>query len=167
VTVRNLTSGPGINLTQLRHITRQDHVQFIARAKPERGDLLISKDGTLGVVRAVRTDHEFSIFVSVALAKPLTPDLTDYLELALTAPQIQERMVPTGSGLQHLHLRDLKTVPIPLPPLAEQAEIVRRAKGLFAVADVVEERLALSASDVDSLPAAILAKAFAGDLTMA
>ncbi len=164
VTVRNLTAGPGIDLAHLNHVTRKDHLQFVDRANPVRGDLLISKDGTLGVVRAIRTDDEFSIFVSVALAKPVTTDLTDFLELVLTAPQIQQRMVPTGSGLQHLHLRDLKTVPVPLPPLAEQREIVRRVEALFAVAYAIENRLVPAMARCERLPQAVLAKAFRGEL---
>src|SRR5262249_47654374 len=86
VTVRNLTAGPGIDLVHLNYVTEKDHQKFIGRAHPQRGDLLVTKDGTLGVVRAIRTDSVFSIFVSVALVKPITTDLTDYLELALSCP---------------------------------------------------------------------------------
>jgi type I restriction enzyme S subunit len=164
VTVRNLTAGPGIDLAQLKYVTRKDHLHFIDRANPARGDLLISKDGTLGVVRAVRTDDEFSVFVSVALAKPVTADLTDFLELILMAPQIQQRMVPTGSGLQHLHLRDLKTVPVPLPSLSEQREIVHRVEALFATAGAIERRLAAAVARSETFLQATLAKAFRGEL---
>ena len=67
VTVRNLTAGPGISFGRLNYITREDHYQFILRADPERGDVLVSKDGTLGVIRLIDVDTVFSIFVSVAL----------------------------------------------------------------------------------------------------
>jgi type I restriction enzyme S subunit len=62
LTVRNLTAGPGITFDGCRFITQSDHVEFVKRTNPERGDLLISKDGTLGVVRAVRTDVPFKYF---------------------------------------------------------------------------------------------------------
>ncbi|MFZ4083819.1 MAG: hypothetical protein ACOYKN_21520 [Pirellula sp.] len=71
VTVRNLTAGPGISFENLKYVTLADHQEFIKRANPEMGDLLITKDGTLGVTRAVRIDTQFSIFVSVALVKPV------------------------------------------------------------------------------------------------
>ena len=164
VTVRNLTAGAGIDLQHLKFITEQDHRLFTLRANPERGDLLISKDGTLGVVRAVRTDTVFSIFVSVALVKPVVPDLTDYLELALSAPQVQARMVRTGTGLQHLHLRDLKAVPIPLPSLEEQREIVRRVRSVLAIAESVELRRERAKTHCEKLIQSILAKAFRGEL---
>jgi len=164
VTVRNLTAGPGIDFSRLNYVSREDHLQFADRTNPERGDLLISKDGTLGVVRAIRTDIEFSVFVSVALLKPVSTSLTNYMELALSAPQIQALMAPTGSGLQHLHLRDLKTIPIPLPSFEEQNEIVRQVERLFALADTTERRVQVALARAEKLPQAILAKAFAGEL---
>jgi len=164
VTVRNLTAGPGISFSELNYISAFDHQQFIKRAHPERGDILISKDGTLGVIRAVRTDQEFSIFVSVALVKPVDRTMTDFLELALSAPQVQDLMVATGTGLQHLHLRDLRRVPTPLPPLAEQHEIVRRVDALFKLADAIERRVPTATRRAEKLTQAILAKAFRGEL---
>lgn len=164
VTVRNLTAGPGIDFENLKYIRVSDHDEFIRRANPERGDLLISKDGTLGVVRAVRTDAAFSIFVSVALVKPVCREMTDFLELVLSSPPVQQRLVPTGSGLQHLHLRDLKASPVPLPPAEEQVEIVRRARRLLSMADAIAGRVSLALARAAATPHAILAKAFAGDL---
>ena len=86
VTVRNLTAGPGINLAKLNFVTKEDHEQFIKRADPGEGDVLISKDGTLGVVRVIRTKAIFSIFVSVALVKPVLREMSDYLGVALSSP---------------------------------------------------------------------------------
>jgi type I restriction enzyme, S subunit len=164
VTVRNLTAGPGIDFESLHFVTNTDHEQFIQRANPERGDLLVSKDGTLGVVRAIRTDKVFSIFVSVALIKPVSKSLTNYLDVALSSPSVQAQMVGTGSGLQHIHLRDLRADGVPLPPLEEQREIVRRVEILFKLADKIERRVEAATKRADKLTQSILAKAFRGEL---
>jgi type I restriction enzyme S subunit len=164
ITVRNLTAGRGISFENLNYITRSDHQEFIKRANPEFGDILITKDGTLGVVRAIRTKREFSIFVSVAMVKPVMREMTHFLEVALSAPQVQEGMVHTGTGLQHIHLRDLRATTLPLPPLAEQHEIVRRVEALFQLADAIEKRVAAATQRADKLTQAILAKAFRGEL---
>jgi type I restriction enzyme S subunit len=63
-----------------------------------------------------------------------------------------------------LNLEQLQTMPVPLPPLAEQHEIVRRVGELFALADQVEARHAKAKQYVDSLKQSILAKTFRGDL---
>ncbi len=53
---------------------------------------------------------------------------------------------------------------IPLPPLAEQQEIVHRVESLFARADAIEARYASLKGKMDDLPQAILAMAFRGEL---
>jgi type I restriction enzyme S subunit len=164
VTVRSLTAGPGVDLTSGKFISPEDHTEFTRRTHPQRGDILISKDGTIGVTRAVRTDEEFSIFVSVAMVKPLLYEMTDYLEIALQSPQVQSQMVGVGSGLMHLVLRDLKADGIPLPPLNEQHEIVKRVERLLTVADALAKRICTASKRVDRISQAVLAKAFRGEL---
>ena len=53
---------------------------------------------------------------------------------------------------------------VPVPPVAEQQEIVRRVKELFALADQIEARYAKAKAYVDNLTQSILAKAFRGEL---
>ncbi|MEX0833883.1 MAG: restriction endonuclease subunit S [Actinomycetota bacterium] len=164
VTVRNLTAGPELSLDGARLISEEDHARFCMRAKPEEGDLLISKDGTIGVTRAVRTDQPFSIFVSVALVKPVFQAMTDYLELAFSSSQVQAQMIGVGSGLPHLVLRDLKADGIPFPPREEQTEIVRRASILLAEADRLAGSIDRASRQLERTRSATLAKAFSGQL---
>ena len=164
VTVKNLTAGPGIDLENLKHITVEDHEKFIARANPERGDLLVSKDGTLGVIRAVRTDRNFSIFVSVAMIKPVLIAMSDFLELALSSPPVQAQMVPKGSGLQHIHLEDLRMDCVPIPPVAEQVRILEAAQRHMSVVDWAEKAVAHHLAKLTRLRQAILKWAFEGKL---
>jgi type I restriction enzyme S subunit len=124
ITVKNLTAGPSISFEELNYVTREDHEEFIKRTHPEKGDILITKDGTIGVVRLIDTDIEFSIFVSVALIKPVMRELAPYLVYALRASCVQSQIVPQGAALKHLYLVDLRRLAIPLPPLKEQKRIV-------------------------------------------
>ncbi len=164
VTVKNLTAGPGISFEDLHHITESDHEQFIVRTNPERGDLLISKDGPLGVVRAIRTDKTFSIFVSVALVKPILGAMTDYLEVALSSPVMQAQMVPKGSGLQHIHLEDLRADCIPVPPQAEWSRVCAAVQRHVSAADELEREIAQSVARCTRLRQSILKWAFEGRL---
>jgi type I restriction enzyme S subunit len=164
VTVRNLTAGRSIDFGTCRFITKADHDEFSKRAPVDFGDILITKDGTLGVVRAVRTKTKFSIFVSVALVKPVDGSMTDYLELALQAPIVQNQMVGVGSGLQHIHLTDLRKDMIPVAPPEERKEIVRRIEAAFAWLDKVAAEHARATHLLPKLDQGILAKAFRGEL---
>ncbi|OHC14750.1 MAG: restriction endonuclease subunit S [Pseudomonadales bacterium GWC2_63_15] len=59
---------------------------------------------------------------------------------------------------------DVRALQIPLPPRAEQTEIVRRVEQLLAFADQLEAKVASAKSRIDHLTQSILAKAFRGEL---
>ncbi len=58
----------------------------------------------------------------------------------------------------------LKGINVPLPPITEQQEIVRRVEELFALANQIEARYQKAKAQVDKLTQSILAKAFRGEL---
>ncbi len=139
IVVENLTRGPGIDFSHTRFVSERDHKAYFQRANPERGDVLVSKDGTLGVARYVDTDREFSIFVSVALLKP-NRDMLDGRFLAYyMGSQLfwsHVRKTSAGSALKHIVLRDFKSAPIPVLQLQRQREHVKTLEDMAAVADV-------------------------------
>ncbi|MGU7401867.1 restriction endonuclease subunit S [Salmonella enterica subsp. houtenae serovar 48:g,z51:-] len=70
------------------------------------------------------------------------------------------------SGAQgKLALARIKSLPLILPPLEEQHEIVRRVEQLFAYADTIEKQVNNALTRVNNLTQSILAKAFRGELT--
>jgi type I restriction enzyme S subunit len=164
LSVRNLTAGPSISFDDIKFISQEDHRTFTLRNRPERGDLLISKVGTIGVVRQVRTDREFSLFVSVALIKPLLREMSDYLEIALTAPQVQYQMLGVGMSIVNLVLREIKAEGVPIAPLAEQQVIVRRVREAFEAVDTVSSRISIARRKANQSFSAVLASAFKGEL---
>jgi type I restriction enzyme S subunit len=63
-----------------------------------------------------------------------------------------------------LNLGLLKAVSVPLPPVTEQQEIVRRVQSLFALADVIERRVAAASRRTELLQPTIMSRALAGEL---
>lgn len=164
VTVKNLTAGSGICFENLNHVTIKDHEEFCKRTHPERGDILISKDGTLGVIRLVETDRPFSVFVSVALVKPVSYEMSRYLVMAFESPTVQRQMVPKGSGLQHIHLEDLRVDCIPIPPVAEQNRIVAEVERHLSLVNEAEAQVNASLQRAERLRQSIRAKAFSSEM---
>lgn len=134
LTVENLTAGPGIDFGSTRFISEADHLEFIKRTNPQKGDVLVSKDGTLGVPRLVETDRGFSIFVSVALLKPnhemlRSELLCHYIESSVFKKHVL--MHTSGSALKHIHLIDFKSAPIPFATdLEEQDRLLSQVNSL-------------------------------------
>ncbi len=68
------------------------------------------------------------------------------------------------SILPKVNQKGLNNIPVPVPPLKEQQEIVKRVEILFAKADKLEEHFNALKIKMDHLPQAILNKAFKGEL---
>jgi hypothetical protein len=64
----------------------------------------------------------------------------------------------------NINASKLQTMPLPVPPLGEQEEIVRRMEALFRLADTIEGRLAAAWAQAERLPRTILERAFRGEL---
>ncbi|OCJ45423.1 restriction endonuclease subunit S [Serratia sp. 14-2641] len=71
----------------------------------------------------------------------------------------------TSAGQNTINQTSIKGLSFLLPPLPEQAEIVRRVEQLFAYADTIEKQVNNALARVNNLTQSILAKAFRGELT--
>lgn len=70
-----------------------------------------------------------------------------------------------GTTRLKLTQASMDTIPIPLPPLAEQQRIVDRIESLFAKLDEAKEKAQAVVDSFETRKAAILHKAFTGELT--
>ena len=70
-----------------------------------------------------------------------------------------------GTTRLKLTRASMDTIPIPLPPLAEQQRIVDRIESLFAKLDEAKEKAQTVVDSFETRKAAILHKAFTGELT--
>lgn len=145
LTVENLTRGPGISLTPCRYVSERAHREYFLRADPRPGDVLVSKDGTLGVARIVPEGFpEASIFVSVALLRP-RPDrilpgiIREFFETHWFHRQLGTQSA--GTGLKHIHLEHFRAFRLAVPPLVEQRHICERISALEAVSTREQEQL--------------------------
>jgi hypothetical protein len=147
LTVENLTRGPGISLTPCRHVSAQAHSEYRKRIEPLAGDVLVSKDGTLGIARIVPKGFPTaSVFVSVAVLRPRMSVLRgDFLRLFFDTDEFkrQLRTLSAGSGLQHIHLEHFRQFLIPALDITEQkivaSAIARFDKCLVAERSVLEK----------------------------
>lgn len=136
-----------------------------------KGDIVIAMDRPIistGLkVAQIDEDSAGSLLVQrVANLRPTEWILADYLLLILRSPlfikQIEEHS--TGSDLPHISANDILTTSAPLPPLRVQQSICDTVSATFARADRLESEAARARALLDRLEAAILAKAFRGEL---
>lgn len=156
-----------IHFDNCKYISKDEHLELIKRCKPELGDVLITKSGTIGRIAIVSDKKEFSLFVSVALLKPKI-DLIDsqFLGLALKnyINNIDISQTIKGGLLKNYHIEDIKETTIPLPPLPEQKKIVEKIEELFSGLDSGVASLKKAKELVRLYRQSVLAAAFSGKL---
>ncbi|MDP1692248.1 MAG: restriction endonuclease subunit S [Burkholderiaceae bacterium] len=161
-------------------VVRQDDLRFLPDSgntsayELRVGDLLFTRyNGSLefvGVCARVRTVKAPKLVYPDKLIRvrvDASKVLSSWIEIAVNSPSIRdiiERTARTSAGQTGISGKDLKGLKIPVPSLAEQAEIVRRVESLFGWADRLEVRHATARAHVERLTPALLAKAFRGEL---
>ena len=104
------------------------------------GDILITKDGTLGKIALVENmDKEGTLNAGVFVLQNLTPNIYNlYLYQYLTAPYLLDFAFDkaTGGTIKHLNQGILVQFPVPIPCLEEQRKI---ADFLSAVDEVIAQ----------------------------
>ena len=130
VTARNIRSGQ-IDLTNGHFTTQTEFEALSGKSRPQRGDVLITKDGTIGRCAVVRATVPFCINQSVALVRPnLNLIEPDFLFGYLTSPRVQAAMTGMGKGnaLKHLQITELAKMPIPYPAREKQRAYTDRMR---------------------------------------
>lgn len=74
--VENITKNDFLNT---KYISLEEHEILTKRCKPEKGDILMTRIGSIGDTKLIDWDVEASIYVSLALIKPSNEVLTKYL----------------------------------------------------------------------------------------
>lgn len=131
------------------------------------GEVVVTVRGTLGGVAAVPASMAgFNVSREVAVVPVRRDHDPEFIALAIASDQSQRWLSEVEKGVAYtgINIEDLKQLPLPIPPKAEQREIVRRVEALFALADATEKRVAAASARADKLTQAILAKAFRGEL---
>lgn len=118
-----------IEFDKIKYVSKKEHNELIKRCHPERGDILYSKNGTIGIPKLVDWDWEFSIFVSLALIKPKKELIKSEYLLQLLPEEIiwkQIRQRSKQGTVTNLHLEEIREFLIPLPSKQEQEIICKR-----------------------------------------
>jgi type I restriction enzyme S subunit len=96
--------------------------------RPCRGDVLFSKDGTIGRTTVVATDHPFVVASSLIIIKPnrreVVPEFVHYLcQSKFVLAQVDSYV--RGAGLPRLSITNLRRIIGAFPPVEEQRHVVR------------------------------------------
>lgn len=118
---KDVTSGY-IDWSSIKYISEELHQELYKRIAPQRGDILLAKNGTTGIPAIVETDETFDIYVSLALLRLKPNNNVRYIWSALRMPETKAQFDNSlkGVGVPNLHLGEIKKTKIIVPPFSLQ-----------------------------------------------
>ena len=134
----------------------------------KKGDILTNiVGGSIGRTSIWNSNLRANINQAVCLIRlKKNVCLPEYLEIYLNSNLGLEAIFANVVDVAraNVSLGTIKNISLDLPRVEEQKEIVRQVKSLFTLADRIEARYQAINAKVKTLPQAILAKAFRGEL---
>lgn len=143
-----------------RYVSPADYVIRSQRGEARPGDIVLSREGTVGVAAIVEDGMRLCMgqrLVQVRTLEPLMPQYTlRFLLKALDPKRIEHVMV--GSTARHLNVKDLRALPIPVPPLKLQKEFEGKVERIVSL----RKSACQSTSQMNRLFASLQSGAFSG-----
>lgn len=137
------------------------------------GDVLIIRSngsvtlvGRSAIIREKHIGYAYAGYlIRLRCGEELNPDFLNY---TLKSDFLRSQIVNTShssSGVNNINSQEIKDLKIFWTSPTEQQEIVSRVESLFAKADAIEQQYKSLKAKIDTLPQAILHKAFKGELS--
>jgi type I restriction enzyme S subunit len=142
----------------------------IKKYKLEAGDVLFNRTnspelvGKTAVYRGERSAIYAGYLIRVRCTDQLNPD---YLNYCLNSPAGKDycwKVKSDGVSQSNINAKKLAAFEFMLPPIQEQAEIVRRVELMFQFMDSLNTKLLNGKGKIDRLTPSVLAMAFRGEL---
>jgi len=161
LSAKNIRDGY-IDFDNVEYISEADYEKSIKRCHPKQNDILIvSVGGTIGRSSILKKNIDFALVRSVALIQMIEVN-TEYMKTIFDSSIFQKDIQKKswGSAQPCLYLNKINILSIPLPPLKEQLEIVKRVKKLFKICDELETQINSAKTNSQTLIQAVLKEAF-------
>ena len=117
------------------------------KSRPAKGDLLLTKDGSIGRLALCDRD-DICINQSVALLQSNGKGDFRYIKYLLEAPEYQRKMESDsdGSTIKHIYITRVDKMIIPLPPRKEQ-------QGIVSILGTLDDKIELNRKTNETLEA--------------
>lgn len=162
----NITSDGTLSYSNLKYVSPK--IRDLPRLFLESGDIVFNRTNSyelVGKSAVFRNEKPFTLasyLIRVRLFESLVPEYTAYfINSEICRTEFIEPDVIQQNGQANFNGTKLKTIPIPLPPLAEQAAIVERVEALMTTCRALETEIEQSRTHAAHLLQAVLKEAFA------
>ena len=122
-----------IDWEKARKVNSEYFKKWTERLIPNYGDVLFSREGTIGIAVKVPKGADLCIGQRMMLFRLADFVLPEYAEIYFNSYIFRDEYFPyiKGVAAQHLNIGSIRELPFPIPSFQEQKEIVRRVETLF------------------------------------
>ena len=124
ITSKNVKNGY-MELSNAQYISKDAHLNIYKRCNIKKGDVLLTKDGTIGQTCVNELDEEFSLLSSVAFIRPNKDNSNYFIYQVLVSPIGQKEIESqiAGQALKRITLTKINNFVYYFPSLPEQTKI--------------------------------------------
>jgi type I restriction enzyme, S subunit len=159
VSPRDFLPDNQINFDGAKRISLDDFVRLSAKIKPDIGDLIYPRYGTIGENRLVVEQRDFLASYSCAVVKVLkgfiNPRFQYFFSVSPYCRQ-QARAAENKTTQANVGIKSIQDFIFPLPPLAEQHRIVEKVDELMGLCDRLEAQISITETDSHRLLESLL-----------
>lgn len=133
-----------LDFSDVKYISCEEYKEIQKRCNTEKGDILLSKSGSLGAPVILDTDVPVGLFESLAVIKYDRNKLNGIFlceQLKSDKVQKQFRSESKGIAIKHLHLNVLKNIDIVVPSLELQNKFAKLVEQINKQKDQCKESL--------------------------
>lgn len=159
----NIKKDGSIDFDGAKTISRLDFDRLALKIKPERGDIIFPRYGTIGRNVLIDFDKEFLVSYSCAIIKNITKLMDEKFALYYSlSPVIKKeiRRYTVETTQANIGIASIESFVYPLCSKQEQHQIVQEIESRLSVCDKVEETIVESLEKSKALRQSILKKAF-------
>jgi type I restriction enzyme, S subunit len=151
---------------KLRYVDKRTYEERISRLKPQEGDILFAREGTVGTTLIVPKGIQLCLGQRMMMFRLKQTIESKYFAYYFQAPQLKIQYKPmiTGTTSPHINIRDIKMFKMIVCSLEDQHRVVEEIERRLSVADKLEETITASLQQSETLRQSILKKAFEGKL---
>ena len=136
-----------VDLTNAKHTTNHFYSLLIEGGrKPCAGDLIISRNATVGEVAQVAEWHpQFAMGQDVCLLRKKSPDhSTEFLQAVFQSPVIANQLsnLMVGSTFKRINVEQIRNFSVPMPPAPEQRAIAGALSDVDALIGALDQLIA-------------------------
>ncbi len=163
ISTKDFFGDEGIDFSKAKLISAEDYEGLCRKVKPERGDLLLSRYGTVGEVREVCVDEPFQASYSVAILKPVRGFVPIRFLIAALRSDVVQRQIKRdvrATAQPDLGLAHIRQFVVPVPPMAEQLRILEELDRQLSILRGIETEVENNLIRAQTLRQSTLSKAF-------